>query len=114
VLIVDQSADSREVLRTALERAGAKILEADGAEVGLDLVRRHHPDLIVLDLEAFPADAAIVGQFGESAQASCTPIVVLGNARRHARSVPTGEFIAKPYHYAPLIRRIEALLGASS
>ena len=114
VLIVDQSADTREVLRAALERGGTLIFDTDRADVGLEMARRHHPDLIVLDLEAMPTDSAVAGGFGESAQASNTPIVVLGSARAQARCVPTGEFVSKPYHYAPLIRRIEELLGASA
>src|SRR3712207_7854968 len=39
------------------------------------------------------------------------PIVVLGTVRRAASPLPTDQFIAKPYHYGSLIRRIEKLLG---
>ena len=51
VLIVDQSPESREVLRTALERQGTEILEACRPRQGLEMVRTHQPDVIVLDLE---------------------------------------------------------------
>ena len=51
VLIVDSSPETREVLGTALERQGVRILSASRAERGLELAREHHPDLIVLDLE---------------------------------------------------------------
>jgi hypothetical protein len=36
-------------------------------------------------------------------------MVLLGSARRAGTS-PSGEFVAKPYHYAPLILKIEQLL----
>jgi DNA-binding response OmpR family regulator len=109
VLIVDESAESREVLRTVLEHRGMRILEASRAQEGLDLARQHQPDLIVLDLELdssppeFPSELA--------AQATHrTPLVLLGSARRLAAGPQVGEFMAKPYHYAPLIRKIEQLL----
>ena len=51
VLIVDRSEETREVLQTVLERRGVRTLAAGRAEMGLELARRHHPDLVVLDLE---------------------------------------------------------------
>ena len=51
VLIVDSSEETQEVLRTALERRGMRILAANRAGPGLELAQEHHPDLIVLDLE---------------------------------------------------------------
>ena len=47
VLIVDPSADNREVLRTALARRGLTIFEAEAADRGLELAREHRPDVIV-------------------------------------------------------------------
>ena len=38
-------------------------------------------------------------------------MILLGKVRRNAAAtVPRGEFFAKPYHYGPLIRRIEEIL----
>jgi CheY-like chemotaxis protein len=106
VLIVDPSEESREVLQTALERRGLRTFSAGEARRGLDLARRHHPDLIVLDLEL---DDCGTDQFGENN----TPLVLLGSLRR-GDPLTAGEFVPKPYHYAPLIRKIEELLEASS
>ena len=115
ILIVDQSAESREVLRAALERGGTRILEAAGPERGLEMARSLHPDVIVLDVEVDALDAeSVTDDFWEAARASNTPIVVLASARSQAGGLSGGEFVAKPYHYAPLIRKIEALLGRSA
>jgi two-component system KDP operon response regulator KdpE len=109
VLIVDRSEETRQVLRTALERGGARVLEADGAGSGLELARRHHPDLIILDLEVDTTpDANLPEQFAEHSETQAASLIVLGTARRSA----CGEFVCKPYHYGPLIRRIEELLAA--
>ncbi|MBI3837430.1 MAG: response regulator [Planctomycetia bacterium] len=110
VLIVDESAETREVLRTALARRGTEIWEATRAEEGLELARRHHPSVIVLDLEiADQASDAIQAGFG-AAETAQTPIVLLGSARRGTQTFPTGQFVVKPYHYGPLVRKIESLL----
>ena len=51
VLIVDPLEETREVLRTALESRGVRILATDEPARGLALAREHGPDLIVLDVE---------------------------------------------------------------
>jgi CheY-like chemotaxis protein len=111
VLIVDPSPETRDVLRTALERQGTRVLEAAEAQRGLELARQHCPDVIVLDLELDAArDQPVAGAFQAQSQLHATPLVMLGSARRLRQTLPTGQFIAKPYHYGPLIRKIEELL----
>ena len=113
VLIIDRSAETREVLRTALAQRGTEVWEATRAEQGLALAREHHPDVIVLDLEiAQEASEAVCAEFNSQATVPA-PIVLLGAAKRIAQHIPGGQFVAKPYHYAPLIRKIEALLEES-
>ena len=51
VLIVDPSADSREVLRMGLRRRGVEIIEASHAEQGLAMIDQHRPQIVVLDVE---------------------------------------------------------------
>lgn len=114
VLVVDRSEETREVLRTALERRGVRILSASRAHQGLEMARRHRPDLIVLDLEwqrGTPEE--ICAPFVRESRTRQTPLVMLGTVRRRAGrgELPAGEFVPKPYHYGPLIRRIEELLS---
>lgn len=112
VLIVDESAETREVLRTALERRGTRILEAAHSDQGLRLVREHDPSVIVVDAESQHQDRpGICEDFRNTLRSSRNPVVVLGSVRRDAAVLPTGQFVAKPYHYGPLIRKIEELLA---
>jgi CheY-like chemotaxis protein len=112
VLIVDASDETREVLQTALERRGVRILSANRAAPGLELARRHHPDLIVLDLEVDgPAAANLSATFAEQSRSDSAGLVLLGSLRRGTPPA-SGEFVAKPYHYGSLIRKIEELLVA--
>jgi hypothetical protein len=132
VLIVDRSQETREVLHEALQRRGLRTLQAGRAEKGLELARQHRPDLIVLDLDfdvaaaeqfsSLPCDAncdAGVPPAGSSGAggtpAPQTPqyqpqLVLLGTLRGLRHRLPNGEFVSKPYHYGPLIRKIEELL----
>jgi CheY-like chemotaxis protein len=114
VLIVDGSQENREVLETALERRGCKTMSAGRAERGLQLAQEHHPDVIVLDLElcdTSPEDLCAPFRGKEATEAP--HLVVLGSVRSFQKGVSDGEFVAKPYHYGPLIRKIEELLDAA-
>jgi CheY-like chemotaxis protein len=129
VLIVDRSRETREVLQTALERRGVRTLAAGRTEKGLELARLHQPDLIVLDLELEDMpDCLPVGQAflpdreltrakpraaDEPETAQYQPqMILLGSLRGLRNHLPEGEFVRKPYHYGPLIRKIEELLAS--
>jgi DNA-binding response OmpR family regulator len=110
VLIIDRSEETREVLKTALERRGLRILAASRIQRGVELARTHQPDLIVLDLEV---DDSAPEEL--CAQGHPTPIVILGELRRNLPPCELGQhgqFVSKPYQYGPLIRKIEELLSA--
>ena len=114
VLIVDRSEENREVLRAALERRGCKIFSANRARQGLELARRHRPDVIVLDLELEDASPEeLCAPFARESEVNRANLLVLGSLRRSQKPVLRGEFVAKPYHYAPLVRRIEQLLASA-
>lgn len=50
VLVVDDEADLREALSTALSGAGATVLEAKDGEEGYEIAQREHPDVILMDI----------------------------------------------------------------
>ena len=115
VLIVDESEESREVLRTILERRGWEIVETAEPRQGLTLADHCQPDLIVLDLETLPHEDdslrdSLRDQYDRQSQQSSTPIVLLGTTRV---SQQRRAAVAKPYHYGPLVRTIESLLRQS-
>ena len=115
VLVVDRSEETREVLRTALEGRGLRILAASRARRGLELARQHRPDLIVLDLEVESAGPeALCRPFARQSREHQSFLVMLGTLRRGPSGLTGGELVAKPYHYGPLIRKIEELLDATS
>lgn len=50
ILVVDDEASIRELLCTVLSRKGHDVLLADGGQKGIDLYRKRHPQLTILDL----------------------------------------------------------------
>ena len=117
VLIVDRSEESRDVLRTILEKRGVNILEAKQGVEGLELLRELHPSLVVLDLEEDEGDSeGLRGRFEDESRRHETPLVLLGRVKGEKRSENADKapdvrhIVEKPYHYEPLIRTIEQLL----
>jgi DNA-binding response OmpR family regulator len=114
VLIVDRTPETREVLKTALEQRGIRVLAAAEAEEGLHLLAERNPDLVVLDLEQHAAAGVVLaGRFAAGSADRRIPLLVLGSGRRELPWLARQQFVAKPYHYSPLIRKIEALLDAA-
>jgi DNA-binding NtrC family response regulator len=104
----------REVLRFALERRGMEILEAEQAETGLDLLRRSHPDLVVLDLNVTDdEEQAMFDEFDRAAESHAGRMVILGKLEMPCELSQDRAFVAKPYHFAPLVHKIEEILGGS-
>jgi DNA-binding response OmpR family regulator len=114
VLIVDESAESRDVLRTLLEHRGATTLEAHRLELAVGMAKTFHPHLIVLDAESDRSTCgSATSELREAADRTGTPIVILGRVASVRGPHASGQFVAKPYHYGQLLRKIESLLAAA-
>ena len=119
VLIVDHSADSREVPRTVLENRGLRIFEAEEPDEGYCLAQQHRPRVIVFsrdDAEEPQSERANVKddgaelRFHEYSTRNGGELVILASLYRPASSSRQTTRFAKPYHYGPLIRKIESLV----
>ena len=113
VLIVEAGEETREVLETVLHRRGMETLWAEAPEEAVHLAQTYRPDLIILDLQVEDGSAERICQpLAQKVSETHTPLVVLGRLRRQDRMFP-GECFPKPYHYGPLIRKIEELIQGS-
>ena len=109
VLIVDPSAESREVLRTLLARRGVETAEAPRPEVAAELAASLGCDLIVVDGDSQRGPEG-PRRLAAIAERTGAPLLVLGDWDDRAAGQAPWQRIAKPYHYAPLVHRIEAAL----
>lgn len=111
VLIVDRSPENREVLRTILRRDGVQTIEAGTGEIGLNLAQRWHPQVLVLDSDTIDLnDPAVCEGFDDEARQENSAVVLLGRIQDQGSQLSMSEVLVKPYHYGPLIRKIEELL----
>jgi len=78
VLVIDDEADSRLLLRHTLQEFGCEVVEAPSGEEGLRLARRSHPDLITVDL-MMPrmTGAEVVGAIKGDPDLKHIPVVVV-------------------------------------
>jgi DNA-binding response OmpR family regulator len=112
VLIVDQSDECREVLSTVLRQRGFQTIEAAEARQGLEMLHLHRPQLVVLDLDTESArEVGVRSQYSKRTEEQNAQLLVLGRALYPGESRAGNQVIAKPYHFAPLIRTIEELLN---
>ncbi len=78
VLVVEDDAGTRDMLRKTLEKEGWDVAEAENGRVGLQQVARSQPSLILLDLMMPEMDGfAFVTELRKSEQGRRLPIVVL-------------------------------------
>ena len=97
VLIVDESAETRAVLRAALERTGTSAVEASRADEALQLTSATPPDLIVLDLDCDPSpDCQAAQRLYALASRSRTPILLIGTAQREVGRPTSNKWSRRP------------------
>lgn len=116
ILIADDLAASRELIRTVLDAEGYDIVEAsDGAEA-LDKARYITPDLILLDLHMPSMDGfSVVHELRLDTRFAATPIVALTASamqgdRERALKAGFTDYIAKPIRIAVLRAEVARLL----
>lgn len=110
VLIVDESEETRDVLATALERKGVRTFTASVPRRGAVIAREQKPDLVIFDVDAVSTSPKqAIDAFARAGNLEDAPIVAIGSTKFNA---PMGEggFISKPYHFAPLLQKIEQFL----
>jgi DNA-binding response OmpR family regulator len=116
VLIVEDEADVRELIRYHLTRAGFRVLVARDGKSGLEQARLAGPDIIVLDLmlpEMRGEDVCRELKSAESTEA--IPVIMLtAKAQPEERiaglEMGADDYVAKPFSPRELVLRVEALL----
>ena len=119
VLIADDKATGRELIRAVLEKAGFNVIEASDGLEAVRAARENPPDLIILDLHMPGLDGfGVVQELRRDAVFASKPIVALtasamqGDRERAISAGFTG-YITKPIHLRALRGEIERLLNSS-
>jgi DNA-binding response OmpR family regulator len=119
ILIVDDEPEILRVLDHNLTKAGFVVITAKDGEQALDAVRRHGPDLVILDVMLPGIDGWDVCKRMKADPATAvTPILML-TARAEEESRILGlelgadDYVTKPFGLREVIARVKALLRRS-
>ena len=113
ILVVDDEAQIRRVMRTTLTSQGYSVAEAKNGDEALHLVPVERPDLILLDVN-MPGRSGIE-TCREIRQASDAPIIMLtvrNSERDKVQALDAGadDYVVKPFGSDELLARIRAAL----
>ncbi len=114
ILVVDDELHLRQLLQENLEAEGYRVIEAEDGVAAIAQARRHHPDLILLDVmmpEMGGFDvAAVLKSNPETAE---IPIVILSIVEDRERGYRLGidRYFTKPIDMEALLESIHALIA---
>ena len=115
VLVVDDEAPIRLLCRVNLEAEKMEVLEAGDGPTGLEMARKEHPDVILLDVMMPGLDGwRVAEELLEDDRTRGIPIIFLtarAEFRDRARGLDIGgvDYVTKPFNpldLAPLVREL--------
>lgn len=116
ILIVDDEVDLLELIEYNLKKAGYNVLKAENGPEGLRLARKHHPDLIILDI-MMPRMTGfeVVAELREDTELKHVPVLFLtarSDEETEVKGLDVGadDFLPKPISTAKLVARIKTAL----
>ena len=116
ILIIEDDVLNMKLLRSILQLKHFAVLEAENAEVGIQLARKHKPDMILMDIQLPGMDgvqaAKLILNDGELKR---TPIIAVSSLamksdKDHAFSAGVKDYITKPIDKKILINTIHKYL----
>lgn len=115
VLVVDDSATTRRLVRLVLEQRGHAVVEADTADAAVAAAERHAPDVIVLDLDlASTRSGAAIAPILKSVGHDARILVYSGYLDSEVEWVGVDGVLSKQEPLATLVERVEDLGDATS
>lgn len=116
ILVVDDDKSIVKVISAYLDQSGYQVLNAYDGEMALHILRREHPDLVILDLMMPNRDGWEVTQIVRADKTlAATPIIIL-TARVEDTDKIVGlelgadDYITKPFNAREVVARVKSLL----
>jgi CheY-like chemotaxis protein len=116
VLVADDKATSRELVRTVLEKIGYAVVEASDGIEALKYARESKPDLIILDLHMPGLDGfGVIAELRRDREFAATPVMALTASamqgdRERALSAGFTGYLSKPIQLRMLRSEVKRLL----
>jgi DNA-binding NtrC family response regulator len=113
ILVIDDEPSIRDLLDTLLRRKGYVVVLAESGRKGLELFRREHPDVIILDMKMPGMDGLTVLQEIHRLDPR-QPVIILTGAgtaemEQQVRALGVTEFVEKEFsldHLGDALKRL--------
>lgn len=113
VLVIDDKLENRSVLANLIKPKGFTVQEAANGEEGILMAKRHHPDIIFMDLIMPVMDGlAATSALRAMSEFSSTVIIALSasafdHSRQESLNVGCNAFLSKPIREQDLLEALE-------
>ena len=113
VLVVDDDADIRLLVRTLLERTGVAVNEAANGRDGMREFHTSRPDLVILDVSMPELDGwQMLERIRDMSDVPVLMLTARGDELERVRGLQSGadDYVVKPFGRQELVARVQALL----
>jgi DNA-binding response OmpR family regulator len=112
VLVIEDEADIRQLLRTLLEREGYKVAEAIEGRDGVRQFHQSHHDIVILDVGLPDLDGwQVLERIRDMSDVPVLMLTALGTERDKVRGLNSGadDYLTKPFSRVELLARLQAV-----
>jgi DNA-binding response OmpR family regulator len=119
LLVVDDLADNRDLLRRQFERNGFAVEEAADGQSALDLLEQVRCNLVLLDINMPDLDGVeVLRRIRQTHKQSALPVIMLTASNQiadvvRARKEGANDYIMKPLDINTALARVKAVLNVS-
>ena len=117
VLVIEDTADNRRIIRLLLERVGYEYVEAVDGAAGIEAARRERPDLILMDIQLPVVDGyEATRRLKADPELKSIPIIAvtsyaLSGDEAKTRAAGCDGYVAKPFSPKELLRVVQQFIG---
>jgi two-component system, cell cycle response regulator DivK len=117
ILVVEDTADNRQILRDVLSAAGYDLLEAVDGGAGVAMAAAHKPDLILMDIQLPVIDGyEATRRIKADPALRHIPVIAvtsyaLSGDEEKTRAAGCDAYIAKPFSPRQLLGMVRSLIG---
>ena len=116
ILIIEDNLDVRENTAEILELADYKVLTAENGKIGIDLAKKHTPDLIICDIMMPELDGyGVIHVLSKNEQTASIPFIFLSAKTekadiRKGMNLGADDYLTKPFDDLELLDAVEIRL----
>jgi two-component system cell cycle response regulator DivK len=117
ILVVEDQADNRRILRDLLVNAGYELIEAESGEEAITAVAARHPDLILMDIQLPVIDGyEATRRIRSNPDLKSVPIIAVTSyalAGDEAKALAAGcsAYVTKPFSPRALLAKVQEHLA---